>query len=91
MQLTTEYLISREMNTLFFAPKRMMYSIRAAQCSQAKTIHNKMKILIQIISIRERLAIVFEEEPRRKPVRVRGHIRVVNGRKVYVKAHYRRR
>ncbi len=27
----------------------------------------------------------------RKPVLVRGHFRVVNGRKVYVKPYYRRR
>ena len=27
----------------------------------------------------------------RKPIYVRGHFRVVNGRKVYVRAHYRNR
>ena len=52
---------------------------------------NFMKITITNKSTRERLTIVCEEEPRRKPIYVRGHFRVVNGRKVYVKTHYRRR
>ena len=30
-------------------------------------------------------------EPVRKPVLVRGHLRVVNGKKVYVKPHFRRK
>ncbi|MCQ2160023.1 MAG: hypothetical protein MJY97_02925 [Bacteroidales bacterium] len=30
-------------------------------------------------------------EPVRKPVLVRGHFRVVNGKKVYVKPHFRRK
>ena len=30
-------------------------------------------------------------EINRKPVQVRGHFRVANGRKVYVKPYYRRR
>ncbi len=42
-------------------------------------------------STRERLTIVFCEEESRKTVRVRGHFRVVNGKKVYVKAHCRER
>ena len=49
-----------------------------------------MKILYYNKSTRERLTIVCEEKPR-KPIRVRGHFRVVNGRKVYVKTHYRKR
>jgi len=49
-----------------------------------------MNIKIKFQSTRERLTIVCEEEPRRT-VRVRGHFRVVNGRKVYVKAHLRKR
>ena len=49
-----------------------------------------MKIHIVVKSIRERLTIVCEEEPRKR-IRVRGHFRVVGGRKVYVKTHYRKR
>ena len=49
-----------------------------------------MKIIFVKISTRERLTIVCEEEPR-KMIRVRGHFRVVNGRKVYVKTRYRKR
>ena len=49
-----------------------------------------MRITINTESTRERLTIVCEEEPR-KTVRVRGHFKVVNGRKVYVKTHYRKR
>ena len=49
-----------------------------------------MKIHFVIKSIRERLTIVCEEEPR-KQIRVRGHFRLVNGRNVYVKTHYRER
>jgi len=49
-----------------------------------------MKIIISTKSTRERLTIVCEEEPR-KTVCVRGHFRVVNRRKVYVKAHCRKR
>ena len=49
-----------------------------------------MKIVIIKESTRERLTIVCEEEPR-KVIRVRGHFRMTNGRKVYVKTHYRKR
>ena len=45
---------------------------------------------IQIIvkSNGERLTIERKEKPR-KPILVRGHFRIINGRKVYVKTHYR--
>jgi len=49
-----------------------------------------MKILIYNISIGERLTVVCEEEPR-KTVFVKGHFKVINGKKVYVKAHHRKR
>ncbi len=49
-----------------------------------------MKIIFVKISTRERLTIVCEEEPR-KTILVRGHFRVINGRKVYVRTHYRKR
>ena len=49
-----------------------------------------MRIIISTESTGERLTIVCEEEPR-KGIRVRGHFRMTNGRKVYVKTHYRKR
>lgn len=64
--------------------------MQAAQCSQVAINHFVMKIHFIIKSIRERLTIVCEEEPR-KPICVRGHFRVINGRKVYVRTHYRKR
>ena len=65
-------------------------TMQAAQCSQIAINHYNMKIIIVTKSIRERLTIVCEEEPRKR-IRVRGHFRVANGRKVYVKTHYRKR
>lgn len=50
-----------------------------------------MTIKLQIIiSYGERLCTECREASR-KPIYVRGHFRMVNGRKVYVKAHYRNR
>lgn len=47
--------------------------------------------IIQIfISLGERLCTECMEASGR-PILVRGHFRVVNGKKVYVKAHYRKR
>ena len=50
-----------------------------------------MKIKIHYsISFDERLSTECKEATR-KPVYVRGHFRMVKGRKVYVRAHYRNR
>ncbi|MCQ2152277.1 MAG: hypothetical protein MJY70_04395 [Bacteroidales bacterium] len=49
-----------------------------------------MKYIINISSYGKRLTIVCEEESR-KAIQVRGHFRVINGKKVYVKAHRRKR
>ena len=65
-------------------------TMQAVQCSLVVINHSIMRIHFVIKSIRERLTIVCEEESR-KQVRVRGHFRVTNGRKVYVKTHYRKR
>jgi len=64
--------------------------MKAAPCSQIINFHQFMKILIYNISIGERLTVVCEEEPR-KTVFVKGHFKVINGKKVYVKAHHRKR
>lgn len=50
----------------------------------------KINIFHINISIRERLCTECRDAVR-KPVYVRGHVRVVNGRKVYVRAHYRKK
>ena len=50
-----------------------------------------MKIVIIPESTRERLTIVCEEELSKDKILVRGHFRMVGGRKVYVKTHYRKR
>ena len=71
----------------FFERKRVMYCLSRPMLSRL-LVFIFMKFLILSKSIRERLTIVCEEEPR-KPVLVRGHFKVVNGRKVYVKTHYR--
>ena len=49
-----------------------------------------MKIQISLLSTGKRLTVVCEEESR-KTSRVRGHFRVIHGKKVYVKAHCRKR
>lgn len=43
------------------------------------------------ISFEERLCIEYNDGATKKTVFVRGHFRVNNGKKVYVKAHYRKR
>ena len=78
------------MNALFFLPEIGWRTTKAAPCSQSFKNHIIMKIIISTESTRERLTIVCEEEPR-KGIRVRGHFRMANGRKVYVKTHYRKR
>ena len=41
--------------------------------------------------VRERLCKDCKKVQRRKRIRVRGHFRVVNGKKVYVKTHFRKK
>ncbi len=49
-----------------------------------------MKVQISIKSTGKRLTIVCEEEPP-KSIPVKGHFRMINGKRTYVKAHRRRR
>jgi len=49
-----------------------------------------MNIKIKFSSTGKRLTVVCEEESP-KTILVRGHFRVINGKKVYVNAHYRKR
>ena len=66
------------------------YLSRSLLSSYLKSYIN-MKIVIIPESTRERLTIVCEEELSKDKILVRGHFRMVGGRKVYVKTHYRKR
>ena len=46
-----------------------------------------MKVILKVIGLKLKVSY----EPVRKPVLVRGHFRVVNGKKVYVKPHFRKK
>ena len=83
------FIFARSRCSVFFERKRVMYCLSRPMLSRL-LVFIFMKFLILSKSIRERLTIVCEEEPR-KLVLVRGHFKVVNGRKVYVKTHYRKR
>ena len=49
-----------------------------------------MKSISIILTLEERFCIECTEAAQ-KHIFVRGHFRVINGKKVYVKAHYRKR
>jgi len=53
-------------------------------------IHKHMKFTIKLSSTGKRLSVVCEDESH-KTIFVRGHFKVINGKKTYVKAHYRKR
>ena len=50
-----------------------------------------MKCITIKISVLERLREADEEQPKRKSCYVKSHFRVVNGRKIYVRGHFRRK
>jgi len=52
--------------------------------------HNHMIIFINTNSIRERLTIVCEEEPQKVTI-VKGYFKIVNGKRIYVRTHLRKR
>lgn len=59
--------------------------------SSKTTFHVIMKIQLLIkVSIEERLSTECKDASM-KPIHVRGHFRMVGDRKVYVRAHYRKR
>ena len=68
---------------------RMTYSQRTPLCSQPFFIQTIMFTFHFIISADERLC--AEHKETQNKIFVRGHFRVINGKKIYVRAHYRKR
>ena len=50
-----------------------------------------MRIITFKICVMERLREADEEQPKRKSCYVKGHFRVIKGRKVYVRGHFRKK
>lgn len=65
------------------------YSRRPLSALKPTTIHIKMKKISIIIKFDERPD--TECRAAHKPILVKGHFRLVGGKKIYVKAHYRNR
>ena len=50
-----------------------------------------MNLITIKISVKERLREADEEQPKRKSYYVKGHFRVIRGRKIYVRGHFRKK
>ena len=50
-----------------------------------------MKDITIKISVLERLREADEEQPKRKSTYVKGHFRVIGGKKIYVRGHFRKK